>query len=265
MSDHTMREEYADALRDALIHEVVRTSQPQRRRRRRRLFIGSGIGLAAVLAGGGVAIASGVWTVPGGVALSPVSEIGSTAQTGSGSIPLGDPPAEANAVEVSFTCLTAGEFAFPAVPPDPSHPANPNEFTGVGCSEPTSNGPVHGYVPLAALDGNVFTVTTSPEARWTATANYATAEITAWGTNNQGEDYGVSNELGVPDLVRAGATNGKIGYVRNSDLIGTMPGSPEEVEAWQEGQTDSRTIPVYDEDGITVIGEFVIVGDSATE
>jgi hypothetical protein len=53
--------------------------------------------------------------------------------------------------------------------------------------------------------------------------------------------------------------NGKDGYVRTSDLMGSDAQTPEEALAWQEEHRgETRTIPVYDVDGKTIIDEFVL-------
>lgn len=63
-----------------------------------------------------------------------------------------------------------------------------------------------------------------------------------------------------PDLIQAYGTNGKIGYVLKNDLYGKMPASPNEaVEITIQNQkSGNRTIPLYEKDGKTVIGEFEI-------
>ena len=75
--------------------------------------------------------------------------------------------------------------------------------------------------------------------------------------NQSGETYGsalFSPEE--PDLVAAVATNGLEGYVRRADLEGPVPASPEEALASQEDLPTS--IPVYKEDGETIIGMFAL-------
>ncbi|MBS42714.1 MAG: hypothetical protein CMH83_06020 [Nocardioides sp.] len=80
--------------------------------------------------------------------------------------------------------------------------------------------------------------------------------------NEFGETYGSAEESKVdPDLVRAIATNGTVGYVRASDLNGPEPLSPEEaVQMTLDAQkAGARMIPVYERDGRTVIGEFKVL------
>lgn len=62
-------------------------------------------------------------------------------------------------------------------------------------------------------------------------------------TNENGETYGLGcyeEELGeLPDLIKAIGIDGIVGYVRQTDL-----------------NEDAQTIPLYDKDGQTVLGEF---------
>lgn len=81
-----------------------------------------------------------------------------------------------------------------------------------------------------------------------------------WPVNEFGETYGVQGDSPVsPDLIRVSASNGATGYVRSKDLNGPTPTSPEQAMEWQEANKGkSREIPVYKEDGRTVIGSFRI-------
>lgn len=91
----------------------------------------------------------------------------------------------------------------------------------------------------------------------------STQKATEWPTNAEGLTYGsaldaVSAE-DEPDLILAVATNGNVGYVLATDLDGEEPQTPEEAIAQQAANAGkSRTIPVCEADGTTVIGHFVI-------
>ncbi|KIA72142.1 hypothetical protein [Arthrobacter sp. MWB30] len=81
-----------------------------------------------------------------------------------------------------------------------------------------------------------------------------------------GQTYGVPEEIkgqtAEPDLIRVYATNGRLGYIRNPERkVATgdpsLFKSPEEALRWQENRVPGHvTIPVYDVDGVTKIGEF---------
>ena len=60
-----------------------------------------------------------------------------------------------------------------------------------------------------------------------------------------------------PGLVRAVATNGKTGYCRDKDMLGPCP---RDAEANTKALLRGYAIPVYESDGTTRIGEFVIGG-----
>lgn len=81
-------------------------------------------------------------------------------------------------------------------------------------------------------------------------------------TNENGQTYGpnmgdlILSELGESDLILAKGENGTIGYVKQEDLHGPQPKTPE--EAVKLNTTKPREIPLYDDDGKTVIGKFWI-------
>jgi len=88
----------------------------------------------------------------------------------------------------------------------------------------------------------------------------ALVEPTDWATNAKGDTYGIiKNDGSRPDLMYIAATNGLMGYAYMADLEGFQPTSPEDALEWQREHGDeSRTVPVYESDGETVIGEHVI-------
>lgn len=103
-------------------------------------------------------------------------------------------------------------------------------------------------------------VSTTAAARWKITASDSIRTTTDYGTNADGKSYGAAkDEDEDPDLIAAYATNGRPGYVYADDLNEPLAKSPAEAGEWmEENAGKSRTIPVYTEDGHTVIGEFVI-------
>lgn len=94
----------------------------------------------------------------------------------------------------------------------------------------------------------------------------AGAESPAWPTNARGLTYGSSlfaeSPDDEPDLILAYAEDGQLGYVYRDELNGPMPSSPEEALAQQAAMLaeypDGRSIPVYEADGLTKIGVFVV-------
>jgi hypothetical protein len=67
-----------------------------------------------------------------------------------------------------------------------------------------------------------------------------------------------------PDLIQAQATNGQTGYIKKTELDaanGSNVSTPAEALAWDKTSQTPRSIPVYQQDGVTKIGVF-IVGDT---
>ena len=92
--------------------------------------------------------------------------------------------------------------------------------------------------------------------------------------NSRGETYGPGGRytewLGQPDLELAMGKNGVAGYLRRSEVEEATGGSvstPEEALAWNEyvRQRGPAEIPVYKEDGETVVDWFVISPGTAAE
>lgn len=88
-------------------------------------------------------------------------------------------------------------------------------------------------------------------------------------TNAQGLTYGSAAEAtspaDEPDLIAVEYEADRNGYVYKKDLDDAQgPGeyaTPEEVLKWQENDgQEARSVSVYEVDGKTVIGEFVIAG-----
>ncbi|MEK5078014.1 metal ABC transporter substrate-binding protein [Solibacillus sp. FSL W7-1436] len=80
--------------------------------------------------------------------------------------------------------------------------------------------------------------------------------------NENGQTYGpdlkdlIRGELGEPDLILAVGENDTIGYVKKVDLERSQPKTPE--EAVKLNDAPPREVPLYDVDGETVIGKFII-------
>lgn len=89
---------------------------------------------------------------------------------------------------------------------------------------------------------------------------------TKWPKNASGVTYGSSGKAvsleDEPDLVAIVATNGKEGYAYRSDLEEPEPSSPAAAVARQNARVKAGykppPVPVYEVDGITQIGVFLI-------
>lgn len=94
-----------------------------------------------------------------------------------------------------------------------------------------------------------------------------------YATNAQGQTFGsamsaVSPDT-EPDLILVVATNGREGYVLKAELDdanGTTAAatfkSPEEALVWQSAHTGPVSVPVYQSDGRTPVGEFTVMHES---
>lgn len=98
--------------------------------------------------------------------------------------------------------------------------------------------------------------------------------IFAFKVNQSGASYGfftpaaTPDKQEVPDLIAAIGIDGTIGYVYESDLQEEMPRTPEEAVAYmqeleiarkvaaEKGEKYLRYIPLYDETGTKIIGQF---------
>jgi photosystem II stability/assembly factor-like uncharacterized protein len=96
---------------------------------------------------------------------------------------------------------------------------------------------------------------------------------TQWPVNARGQTYGTSalatSPADEPDLVLAVATNGKVGYILRAEaeaVDGSNVRTPEEALAWQAAHgSETHEIPVYEVDGITQIGVFLIGPGEGTQ
>lgn len=191
---------------------------------------------------------------------------GPVTMTGSGTltVQLGEKPAGATGVGMVLDCLSAGDFVYP-------------DGAGMICDETDAGTEItdpeefmaRAYVISLPKGSEEIEITAAEDASWRLTWAYVSTEVTEWGVNANGDTFGVENENGTPDLIAVIATNGRSGYAFADDLEaagGPPPTSPEDALVQQQerlGMTFS--VPVYESDGETVIGEFVIGDQSVAE
>lgn len=233
---------FAAALRRELVAAVA--AAPARRRRRVWTIAGALAGIG--LAGGGIAVAADLLPLPGGDVVTALAMPVTQTHTGTATVALGPAPDGATHVDVELWCLTPGTFVLP-------------DGAAMTCSDAdagAATGRAGHTLPIGVGDPSV-TIAADDGARWRLQATFVSRGATAWGVNAKGETYGVPNADGEPDLLAAIATNGRSGYVYAADLAGPMPSSPAEAATWDPAP---RSVPVYESDGETAIGEFVIGG-----
>lgn len=263
------------------IHERVR------RTRRRQTLVGAAVGTAALAlavplatqllpetaevgpgAGGtdGTGVVDTVTTPvtnesdlqPGGTLVTHLSERLTVTGTGTGTVELGPRPAGATGVAMVLDCLSAGEFRFP----DGAGMACEGSDAGRQSVSDEDYAAASYVIDLAQGTEEIEIRTATEGARWRLTTTYVSTELTDWGVNAKGETYGVENVNGSPDLTAVIATNGQTGYAYGADLAaahGPEPTSPDHaLEMQEERAGQSVSVPVYESDGETVVGEFVI-------
>lgn len=98
--------------------------------------------------------------------------------------------------------------------------------------------------------------------------NRGQAPAPVYETNESGESYGSGldaiSRATQPDLIRAYGTDLQVGYVRPTDLYGPEPRSLQEADAMYRSSVGRETlIPLYSQDGKTVIGTFRVSAGSS--
>ncbi|MDN4639754.1 hypothetical protein QCD70_05820 [Agreia sp. PsM10] len=255
MTAPQMSDSFADAFRRALVTHV---DAPTRvRRRQRRWVLGSAIAAVALLASTAAAAATGVLVLPGSTQVTPVSSFVTGTYVGTETVHLGPAPDDANGIVVSLHCLTPGDLGLPG-------------GTVVTCAADDLTGSdvqpdfVYEVIPLTDASDGALIVTAPLESNWIVLAAYSTSSSSAWARNGNGESYGVISETGPPDLIAVRNADGATGYIRRTDLeraVGTVVGNS--AAGPTDGITDlyadaasGSSLPLYDSDGTTQIGEF---------
>ena len=186
-----------------------------------------------------------MYGLPGTTEVTPFPESISGNYVGTAEIEIGPVPEGADRVILDITCSEGGKIEVPTR----LRAGSRGGAVFWDCSDPIRENPTthisDGRLPDAGATS--ITVTADPGTPWSVVARYGSSETSEWGINARGETYGVPNDEGTPDLTSAQATNGKIGYIRETEMM-AFEG---------EGYLD-----VYESDGETVIGKFPI-GDPA--
>jgi hypothetical protein len=252
MTSVKMDETFAAALRDLLVAQVEGSAKPKRWSGRSRRWI-AGVGSVVVLAAGGsgIAYATGVFSpAPGGDVDTSVAVPVTASGVGTQTVQLGAQPPGTEAIAMSFSCLTAGNFTFA-------------DGASVDCgSADVARTEAHPatYTMSVKPGQDSTTITATPGASWRLTATYVSVTHTNWGVNASGQTYGVTNQRGMPDLVAVIATNHRSGYVYASQLNGPTPKTPSQALALQKAGENARprVLTVYEADGKTPVGKFVV-------
>jgi hypothetical protein len=241
-----MDERFAAALRSALVEHVEAAQKRSRFRRGRWRFTLAGV-VAVAVGGSGVAFATGALPLPGGDVVADLAGSVAVTESGTKTVELGTPPPGATHLDIQLTCLTAGTFTV----------ADGAEMECSAADAASGKGTMFYQLSLRPRSHST-TISAAQGARWRLIATYSSVSTTAWGVNDRGLTYGIANDHGTPDLVAVYATNGRQGYVYAAQLssVEPMPTSPDQAVA--ENDQSERRLPVYESDGVTRIGTFVI-------
>ena len=276
-----MRVSFSSHRSDAIRAGLIAHAAP--RSRRSRAWRGAALVLAGALAGGGVSAAAFAATSARSVVIAqpsgqPVPSLGAAVPAPAGvtpgapiislldapttqtvttktALPLEPRPTAATHARVTVTPLTVGSLSFG------TDAAGNNPSGSWDATSEIGHARTWDDFPLNASVGTLY-LTPAGGFTGTVTIQYVNYVPTLLGVNAHGQTYGVSGsgDQGEPDLVAVTATNGKDGYSHATDLQGgPMPTGPADALAQQEAnQGRTHTIPVYESDGTTVIGEFTI-------
>lgn len=240
MTTSEMHPELAHAVRAELAAIGTPSSRLQRLQRRSRLFAAGVAALVVVAVTTGAAIL--VSSFPGSTTVTPLGGLHSATGTGPGELELGPVPTGATRAVLTVQCLNSeGSLSIAGQTGDFT------TFYCVGGGRVDSQGVVHPWHMNDALlpekGSTAIKIMADPGTKWSISGQYASSSTTPWGKNANGQTYGQCNVEGCPDLIGARASNGKVGFVFNHAALSI---------------SGSGSIPVYESDGTTVIGEFPI-------
>lgn len=194
---------------------------------------------------------------PGGTRVTHLSEPVTITETGTSNVMLGKKPEDATGVMLVLDCLSPGTFTYPDGAAMNCTADDVDRQTSEGGESLNTNS----YVMDLAEGADSVEIQAAAGASWRLTATYVSTEITDWGVNARGQTFGVPNNNGEPDLIPVMATNGQPGYASVAEMnaaYGPEPTSPEHALEMQEARAGQLvSVPVYESDGETVIGEFV--------
>lgn len=252
MNHEKMDPLFAQGLRASLVEQVQATSPTPVCQHR--WWLGAGIFAGVALIGGVGAATAGFFTTPGADIVTEFHEPVTGTYTGTQTIELGTAPDGATHIRVELTCLSGGTIYW-------------QDGASMTCQGAETDGPAYTSLPLAPGQTSTEVKTSDPTVSYKADVTYENRTPTDWARNDNGDTYGIANDDGEPDLVYVFATNGKMGYAYSKDLsVQPEFRSPEEALTWQEDHRgENFTVPVYESDGQTVIGEFIITGPPELE
>ena len=258
MIDQQLDPRFAEALRDGLVSHV---GASRRRRSRRRRVVPAMVAVAALLIGGSIAFAD---RDPSAVN-QPLARPIIVTHVGPAVVPLPPAPAGATHLRYVLDCMTPGR----CMTPDGGTVKTPGwaEFVltaDIGelrLTDAPDQGNGQPLPPLDPADG--LRVTADPEVVWRLYAVYVDEW---WGesesyTNHAGQTYGLPG-WEKPDLIAVWTDEGRLGYTPTAGLLGDVA-TPSfrgdaDVQVYIDAGPVVQQLPVYTEDGTTLIGHLSI-------
>ncbi|MHA7262209.1 peptidase M56 family protein [Arthrobacter sp. TMN-37] len=248
-----MDDTFGQGLRAVLVSRVNASSPADLRRHR--WWVRAGVFAGVGLVGGAGAAAAAFLVEPGGDIVTALATADEGVYTGSQAIELGQAPPGATHITMELTCLSAGTLYWED---GASMSCGPNDLEARG-----------GYtIALNPGERSTGIRTSEPDVRYRLEATYVNKAPTEWAVNENGDTYGTAKDHREPVLLAVIASSGVHGYAYSEELdeasgrnAAEKFASPAEALAWQEARLGKTfAVPVYESDGETVIGEFIIEG-----
>ena len=136
------------------------------------------------------------------------------------------------------------------------------KFFSYGTYYSASSGCYYAKSQVKLYNGNGYNTYTCNATPYVYLVSRSLASVNV---NERGETYGselILSELGVEvDLIKAVGDNGQVGYVKDSDLNIDSVDTLQDAMSYMNNIPSERILPLYSEDGITVIGTFTVTND----
>lgn len=231
--------DFQSALRAEMLDRVERTRLPGWRRRLP--VITAGVALA--LGGAGVAAANG-WLSEGDRSIEVLGDPVSLTVDEPTVLNLGAMPEQADAVQLTVRCLSAGMLHWPG-------------GGSTRCSAGEQSSSTFDVVAIDPASADAPTLTLADvEGDWEISWVWVSVEMRPFERNANGLTYG-SSGYGNPDLVAVTYGGEEAGYVYAEDFSPPDPSDPAEAAARDSAPV---AVPIFASDGETPLGVWLTTG-----
>lgn len=247
----TVQQPYSPQDAAAMVRAITSSPPPLatapvglRHRPRRRLLVGAGV--VGVVALGGVTAVAGLRPA-GEVASAPLAPPIILSGVGPAAVPLPAAPKGATYLRLELTCFDGTLCATPGGSVSYDKPSGPmvqrDAVPLTSAFDPTN---AQAIPPLDVTRG--LPVIVNEGTHWRVYAVFTDALTSKTASLPDGRTLGIPNNVEWPDLVPAVATNGRAGWVRYHTLVDQAH------PTLTDAGVSQAPIPVYDQDGVTVLG-----------